>query len=303
MDFKALLGLARKPKTPIAEVEAALAKLDIDEAESEVARLEEARRIALADGDVQKLRSIDDQIKEANYRVELTVSARAELVARLDQLKSEDAESARRVRFEDVRKKARRVEGIFGEYQDAALRIVALIGELAELEAERDRVNADLPKGEQKLPGFEFSVRGYPEIPVVVEESQLADAWYFEGKYNWEGEVPQKEIDRVRPTGTSSTIQIGTRLHNIRKCKRVSKRECRRPPLVPRPISATLNLPGLSEAVSFWKADPSNNRLCTAYNWDEVATKASAVIATPPTKNEDKRPIQFENGWIEIIPY
>lgn len=309
MDFKSLIGLIKKPKSPVEELERALENIDIPAAETKVETLEKQRREMLLSGSNDEVAALDLKIRDANLDVERLAAMQETLTQRIAAMKSQGAEEIRRKAYVAAQGGYDTAREILQDYEKNAKAIVACIGKLAELDKLIDTTNADLPEGVEALQTVEAKVRGLPAEPRrEVKQEVVRHAWYYEGSYMPSAAIPEEMASGL--SGNSGTIMdysrsgTGTPI-KVRRCK-VVKVTYRNPvdALGAHVLSGFVRLPGvLPGQPMIWGEGQSHTTSWAkeGYNRDTVIQQAADVM-TARVKPHDPRQEPFLEHEVRIVP-
>ena len=284
--IKSVITLLKKPKTPLQELEDALASIDITTAERDVDALERQRHELLISGTDSEVTALDAKISAGNLGIERLAAMRETLTQRIADMKSQGAEDARRKAYAAAQKGYAAGEALLAEYEQNARAIVAAIGKLAELDQAIDDANSDLPTGVSRLPTMEARLRGLPGEPEQeVGREVTRTGWFYEGAYVPSGAVPDQLVTEAKITGNIGEIIDRSRGHatpvKIRLCQvvKITKRDTI-PPIGAHVLSRTVVLPGVrpgSEPI--WGDVTSHANGVSWEDYDKVAVIAQASEA------------------------
>ncbi|RWN44769.1 MAG: hypothetical protein EOR96_00025 [Mesorhizobium sp.] len=207
MDLKSLLSTIRKPKTGRQEIEAALAKLDIDAAELAAEDLEAERRNLLVNGDDKDLAAIEERITAANRVIERSIAMRRELERRLADISSEEIESERRQRFEAAKAATVEAGKALAKYSGLARQIVDIIETVAAAEVAVEAANKQLPIGETSLRSAEHIARGLGGAPREIVSEERIEKWFYTGAAASWGAVQEDHVSSIKSSDDGSIAE------------------------------------------------------------------------------------------------
>lgn len=144
-------------------------------AEADVRKLEASRLLALIDPDRRAAHS--SALADARRRGEDAAVAAEELERRLGEAEVAEREAGRRAAYEAAKARRDAVAATFPERYEAAIgELAALLREVAEADAEVDRVNDNLPEGADALDDVE-SIRDRPGLPRKIKSKTIVELW------------------------------------------------------------------------------------------------------------------------------
>jgi hypothetical protein len=173
-----LANLRSRKTLSVANLQTALAQLDVTAAEKKVDELEAERRRVLLDGNDADVTRVEKEIAAACLAVERTALARDEISRRLEQAVQVESEDARRERYEAARAQVAAASALIqSKYVTAALQIARIIASVEEAEHAAQAVNADLPAGAAPLIGPESLARQKQGKPEEIVSTKVVERW------------------------------------------------------------------------------------------------------------------------------
>ncbi|MDH6235156.1 hypothetical protein M2281_005778 [Mesorhizobium soli] len=284
-----VINLIAKPKSSVAELEAALSRFNIDELESAADKLEADRRRILLNGSDRELEDIESKITGANRKIERALAAKDELEKRLREAAAAEADSVRLARYRAAKKAGELAAArAADEYPRHAAAIVELIRALAEATAAVELANGDLPAGQDPLPDPEFAARGKAGLPQKIVSEEEVDRWYNINQCGIAPEALWSKLDRMDHgrTGVVNDAGFGC----VFEKRRFIRREYLEAEMMVRPDRlAGINLPGFAgDDGPIWRAVTPSNDVRT------ILARLSAVAQHIPVSREDRREVRVE---------
>ncbi|PSJ57389.1 hypothetical protein C7I85_22660 [Mesorhizobium soli] len=297
MSFASVLKKLRTGKSSVAEIEDALARINIDDLEAAAEKLEEERRRILLDGTDKELEAIEAQIVTANRDVERALATRAELEKRLREAAAAEADSEKLARYRAAKKAGELAASrVAEEYPRLAAGIRDLIRALAEATAAVELANNDLPTGQDPLPDPEFAARGRGGLPRKIVSEQEVTRWYNASQDSIAPETLWSKLDQMDHDRTGRVNDVG--FGCVYEKRRFIKREYLEAEMMRRPDRlAAINLPGFAaDEPPVWRAVVPSNDVRT------ILSRLSAVSQHNPVAREDRREVRVEFVPVEDEP-
>ena len=183
--LKNLLGLALRDDATAGELAPSLpaAEAELAAAREAQAAAEAAYRAQLLTADEAALRRLVEARTDAGVRVDRALALVAALGERLAAAQDREAEADRVIAYEAARKQADEAREVLAQlYPQLANGLVDLLRAVAEAEIVVSRVNDDLPRGVDMLPGVEASVRDVPGSARELISEQVVELWCRPGE-------------------------------------------------------------------------------------------------------------------------
>ncbi|MFC3323323.1 hypothetical protein [Mesorhizobium cantuariense] len=299
MDLRTLLATIRKPKTGRQEIEAALAKLDVDAAECAAEDLEAERRNLLVSGDDKDLAAVEEKIAAANRVIERSIAMRSELERRLAAIHGEEIEAERRQRFEAAKAATVEAGKAMAKYHGLARQIVDILETVAAAEVAIEATNKQLPVGEALLRSAEHIARGLGGAPREIVSQEKIEKWYYAGAAAAWGAVQENQIGGIKSDGgRSGELVVDVRNEGQPRRYPVERKTVLRTVLLEAqgadrvtPLAAAIHLPALpSGAADLWApCGPDGLVALLGQNCHRVLEAVAARRTAPAQKPIDKQ--------------
>ncbi|MER9840150.1 hypothetical protein NKJ59_02670 [Mesorhizobium australicum] len=294
--LKTIRGQARS----VADLERALAQIDVPGLEADAEKLEGDRRLALLDGTDKDVELVERKIEVANREVERAYAAKAELERRINQARNSEAEQTKVARYEAAKSQADAVaKALTKEYPEIARKFVTLIKTLAEAQTAIEQANQSLPDGVPPLLDPEFAVRGKPGEPERTLKSEEVALWCYANASGIQALPQDQQLElNARFQGSDrGTVSSGSGggYNSLVVRRRLVKRTYLPASQTERPDSIfTIAMPGLKVGdVPFWQALPHSDLRSVRGNLDKIASMRPA-----PAVNDSNIRIEY----IDEIP-
>ncbi|MDP4022426.1 hypothetical protein Q8W71_07315 [Methylobacterium sp. NEAU 140] len=183
--LKGLLGLAQREDATTGELAPSLptAEAELVAAREAQAAAEAAYKANLLTSDDTGLRRLVEARTDAGVRVDRATALVEALRERLAEAEAREAEAARVQRYEAARRQADDAAAALREmYPHLAQGLVDLLRGVAEAEIAVSDVNADLPRGAERIPSVEGSVRDVPGTPRQFISEETVERWCRPGE-------------------------------------------------------------------------------------------------------------------------
>jgi hypothetical protein len=301
MSFAAVLTKLRSGNLSVAEIQSALASIDVEAMEAAAEQLEEDRRRVLVEGNDKDVDAVEAKITLANRDIERAIAAKAELERRLEKAASAETENARKARYKAAKAKSKQAADRVKEYSVHAKAIADLIRLLAEATVAVQAANADLPAGAEPLLDPEFAARGLPGLPAKTIAEEEVTLWYRVGREEIVADVVAKKLDDMdRHSGRNGVLNVASgnevwpgRYETRKFIRREFVDEERW--VAPEPLSK-ISLPGLvADDLPFWDNFNVSDARSVVARFDQLSQQK-------PTPREDQRDVKVEYIPVEEKP-
>ncbi|TIR21793.1 MAG: hypothetical protein E5X33_12065 [Mesorhizobium sp.] len=175
-----ILKTIRGQAKSVADLERALAQIDIPRLETDAEKLEDDRRRALLDGTDKDVEQVERKIEIANREIERAYAARSELERRIEQARNVEAEQVKVARYEAAKSQAdAAAKELRKAYPEIGKRFASLLKVLAEASLAIEEVNRNLPDGAAPLQDPEVVVRAKLGEPEKTISEEPVDVWCY----------------------------------------------------------------------------------------------------------------------------
>ncbi|MDG4902777.1 MULTISPECIES: hypothetical protein [unclassified Mesorhizobium] len=175
-----ILKTIRGQAKSVADLERALAQIDIPRLEADAEKLEDDRRQTLLDGSDKDVEAVERKIEVANREVERAYAAKAELERRIEQARNVEAEQVKVARYEAAKSQAdAAAKELRKAYPEIGKRFASLLKVLAEASLAVEEVNRNLPDGATPLQDPEVAVRAKLGEPEKTISEETVDVWCY----------------------------------------------------------------------------------------------------------------------------
>lgn len=255
--------LGKSDVTQVPDLQRALDKLSLPEAEAEVARLERERHALLLDGTDAQVADMDERIAAANRQVERVGAAREALLERIAATQiAEDEASRSRLYSEAKRARDAAVKDLQTLYPKHAQALVELLRTVAAADALVERANEQLPSGDERLVSVEGLARREANRAAYQVSEERFSAWCYPNgtqiHRDDQGTLTPNAVGPHgfwRPFGAEAKEVLVTR-REFRRVTTMPEATGRQAPS----LASTLNLPGLRPShCPYWAADQASH--------------------------------------------
>ncbi|WP_267428298.1 hypothetical protein [Methylobacterium sp. GC_Met_2] len=258
--LKALLGLAQREDATSDELNPSLpaAQAELAAAREAQAAAEQAYRGSLLGGNEAETLRLDAARREASVRIDRATALIEALRERLAEARDREAEAERVAEYEAARVQADDARRALAEHYDSmATDLVRLMEVVARAEMELQRVNADLPRGAERIQSVEHTVRDIPAGPDEVLSETEVELWVEVGQTtpgtfdqdNVYKTGPGRGVIKIRGIPLTECIQVELRKFTEQQVLLGSSRQ------VVFPLHSRISLPGFRAGEpAIWKA-------------------------------------------------